>query len=168
MTPLGGPKKSPAVVPGILAKRRPCGENRIQGTFDTITFSVRGWAVSAFTAMLAVSASQKLPNLMLLAILPVVMFWLVDALYKSFQRNFMRRGREIEEYLASDRFKDDLKSRAVLSIRVPALSAKFGTSSFLARLKIVLQIALVRNVLIIYSALLFLCVLSYPFLTYSR
>jgi len=82
MTPLGGPKKSPAVVPGILAKRRPCGENRIQGTFDTITFSVRGWAVSAFTAMLAVSASQKLPNLMLLAILPVVMFWLVDALIR--------------------------------------------------------------------------------------
>src|SRR5205814_1305658 len=34
MTPLGGPKKSPAVVPGILAKRRPCGENRILGSFE--------------------------------------------------------------------------------------------------------------------------------------
>jgi hypothetical protein len=134
------------------------------GRYDTIIFNIRSWAVSAFTAMLAVSASQKLPALMLLAILPMLMFWLIDALHKSFQRHFMRRGGEIESYLASDNFIDDVKSRTGIRIVAPTLSTMFGQGSFSARLKYVLKTALIRNVLVTYAALLFLCLLSYCFL----
>jgi len=63
----------------VLMKEWDHVQNHV-GRFDSILFNIRGWAVSAFTAMLAVSATQKLPHLMLLTILPVLMFWFVEAL----------------------------------------------------------------------------------------
>lgn len=134
------------------------------GRFDVILFNIRTWAVSAFTAMIAVAATQKLPALMLLAMLPVLMFWFIDALHKNFQRNFIFRNREIESYLSSDAIIEDAKLRSGLSIVAPAMSSQFGKASFFHRLKLVLKAAALRNVVVIYSALLSLCALSYWFL----
>jgi uncharacterized membrane protein len=132
--------------------------------FDAILFNIRTWAVSAFSAMLAVAATQKIPGLMLLAMLPVSMFWFIDALQKRFQRLFIFRARDIEAYLSSSAFIDDAKSQSEVSFVSPALAVQFRKKSFLRRLSAVLRAAVLGNVLFIYSAMLVLCALSYLFL----
>jgi hypothetical protein len=134
------------------------------GRLDSIIFNIRGWAISAFTAMIAISATQKIPNLMLLAMLPVLMFWFIDALHKNFQLNFILRGREIETYLASNALLDDAKWQSGISITAPDLSGSFRKRPFFDRVRRVLKAATLWNVWIIYSAMLCLCALSYLFL----
>jgi hypothetical protein len=134
------------------------------GRFDSILFSIRTWAVSAFSAMIVVAATRNLPDLMLLAILPVFMFWFIDALFKRFQRYFIFRGQEIEAYLSSGTFIEDARLQSEVSIVTPALSSQFRRSSLWRRMCGVLRAALLWNVLIVYSAMLILCALSYWFL----
>jgi hypothetical protein len=137
------------------------------GRFDTIIFSIRGWAVSAFTAMIAVATTQKIPSLMLLAILPTLLFWLVDALHKTFQRNFISRGNKIERYLRSKNFLDDAKLRSDIRMATPNLSKPFGRGSYLERVKKVIAHALIRNVVVTYVPMIMLCVVVYFLLEYQ-
>jgi hypothetical protein len=135
------------------------------GRFDPILFNIRTWAVSAFTALIAVAATQKIPGLMLLAILPALMFWFLDALNKSIQLRFISRGQEIEAYLSSSAFINDAKSQTEFSIDTPGLSRLFRKKKpFFHRARLVLKAAVRWSVLSVYSAMICLCALSYFFL----
>jgi uncharacterized membrane protein len=131
------------------------------GRFDTIIFGIRGWAVSAFTAVLAVSVTQKLPILMLFAVIPITLFWIIDAVNKNFQRRFSLRTREIESYFRSDEFRSDIE------VGIPVISVSFRSRPILGRLTSVARAATQNNVMIVYLSIVLLCLISYVLLKVS-
>src|SRR4051812_12083375 len=83
------------------------------GRFDTLILGIRGWAVTAFTGVLAISVTKSIPFLMLFGIFPTLLFWIAESVDKSFQRIFIRRERVIEAYLTSLAFLEDYNRREI-------------------------------------------------------
>ena len=52
------------------------------------SFQLKGWMVTLSSALLALSASTKNYNFVLVAILPVMIFWFMDAYYLTQERKF--------------------------------------------------------------------------------
>ena len=119
------------------------------GRFDSLLFIIRGWTVALATAIVGYSYTTNDPTVCYLSIVPLSLFWSVDALFKSFQRNFILRSRAIEEYLASEEFEINFRNQR-LSMKVPSTSATFGSGSIRQRLLHVLSSGLMRNVMISY------------------
>ena len=129
---------------------------------DRIIFAIRGWAVSVVTAIIAFAYISKEPRVALYGLAPIVMFWTMDALYKSFQRIFIARHKQIEQYLQSDRCRDDFVEKVMPEFVAPNSLAKFGAKKDEAsRISDVITTAFLRNVFMTYSMLAAMCVFSY-------
>lgn len=66
----------------------------------------------------------KRPHLMLVVVAPTLLFWLVDALNKGFQRVFIDRYSCIERHFRSKNFVDDVSAKT-LSIDSPCIMKGF-------------------------------------------
>lgn len=132
--------------------------------FDTIIFGIRGWAVSAFTAILAVSVTQKLPVLMLFATIPIVLFWIIDAVNRTFQRRFLVRGRTIEVYLNSQDFQSDFQERTFRHFDAPKISMSFSGGSLSTNIASVWRAAAQKSVAVVYLSMITLCLISFMLL----
>jgi hypothetical protein len=98
---------------------------------------------------------------MVVSIAPMLLFWLMDALHKSFQRKYIIRARQIEAYLSSDSFTRDLQSDKLTGIATPRIASMFGQGTVLERLRELISAAKLRNVAVTYVSLIALCLLSY-------
>lgn len=94
-----------------------------------------------YSAFLGAAVALHRPDVMLLAAMPAILFWLIDALHKSFQRRFIMRGREIEGYLSSGEFDRALTEQSFGGFISPRLSRGFGEGTFLDRMHVVLNAA---------------------------
>jgi len=130
-------------------------------SYDKLIFTIRGWIISLTTAILAYAFSEKSYLLPIFVIVPVLMFWFIDALYKNFQLKFISRSKEIEGYLSSEQFQLDFKNKSQPKLIVPLLSSQFGAGTIGDRLKDVLYACVIRNVLITYIFLIMMCIFSY-------
>ena len=68
------------------------GVNRLAGN----SFLLKGWSVTLVSALLALSVNAKRPLMVLVAFLPVVVFWVHDAFYLRQERLF----RELHKAIA--------------------------------------------------------------------
>lgn len=55
---------------------------------NTNSFQLKEWAVAIVSALLAIFASTKDPVFILVSIMPVVVFWFLDAYYLTQERKF--------------------------------------------------------------------------------
>ena len=55
---------------------------------NTNSFMIKGWSLTITSAFLALYASSKNINFVLVAILPIFFFWLLDAFYLQQERKF--------------------------------------------------------------------------------
>ena len=55
---------------------------------NTNSFQIKSWCVAIVSALLAVSASSKDVLFILVAIIPVIIFWFLDAYYLMQERKF--------------------------------------------------------------------------------
>jgi hypothetical protein len=134
--------------------------------FDTIAFGIRGWAVSVFTAILAASITLGHPSLILFAIPPTLLFWMVDSVNKAFQERFIRRVKKIQTYLLSSEFNADVEA-STLNFKTPTMALDFeraGDIPFLRKIILILREGIRANVLIVYASILILCFVCWPFL----
>jgi len=129
------------------------------GRYDTIMFSIRTWAVTISTATVGAAASIKNPDIILISIVPALLFWLIDSVNKSYQSTFTTRVHEIQDYLSSKSFKDDMEAK-VISFRSPVFATKFELGK-LGRLKEVLGAARRMSVWITYVSILIINVIAY-------
>ena len=53
------------------------------------SFLIKGWTITISAALYALAGTIKEPNLVLLALVPIVMFWGLDAFYLSNERCFV-------------------------------------------------------------------------------
>lgn len=131
------------------------------GRLDTIAFNVRQWCVTIFTAFLGTAATLKRPEVILLAIVPVILFWLTDSLWKAIQKNFIKRAREVEQFFASEEFDRAVAERSLASFATPLISAQFGNKTFTGRVKEVLRAGFLPSVFLSYAAVLICCWIFY-------
>lgn len=136
--------------------------------YDAIVFSIRGWAVSVWTACLIFAAKDDEPLIMLLCVIPLLVFWLVDSLNKSFQRKFIKRVNEIEEYLSSAQFENDFLKQEFTGITGPNLRKLFAKRGDGTRIKEVLAAANLRNVKYVYLSLVLASLISFAYLKYAQ
>lgn len=144
----------------LLLKEWELANNNI-GRIDTLIFIIRGWAMVLTSGIIAYAYTKNDALASLFSVIPLTGLWLTDALFKSFQRVFVRRSKKIEKYLASDQFKNDFEDRVPPPFPIPELSSGFGTGTFSDRVRQVFEAAIIRNVLLSYSLLIILVLLSY-------
>lgn len=70
------------------------------GRYDPIFITIRSWCVTLVTAVCGFSISETQPVFLLLSVLPIMMFWLLDGLYKVYQRRHIIRLRDIEAQIS--------------------------------------------------------------------
>ena len=55
---------------------------------NTNSFQIKGMAVAIVSALLAVYASEKNPDFVLITIFPLILFWFLDSYYLTQERKF--------------------------------------------------------------------------------
>lgn len=98
------------------------------GRIDTIVLAVRGWSLAITAALIAFAYVNTNLGVLVVSFLAIASFCWIELIYKSFQRIFILRRREIEAYLASDRLRFDLETGSGLAIKVPDTAGKFSSS----------------------------------------
>lgn len=68
--------------------------------FDEKVITIKSWSVTTSMAGVAAAFIEKRSELLLLASVASLLFWIIEALWKSFQRAHYRRIRQIEQYLS--------------------------------------------------------------------
>jgi hypothetical protein len=69
------------------------------GRYDTITFSIRTWAMTISAATVGAAATLTSPNIILISFVPVLLLWLIDSVNNSYQSSFTTKVHEIRAYL---------------------------------------------------------------------
>ncbi|MEJ6399152.1 hypothetical protein [Yoonia sp. 208BN28-4] len=142
----------------LLEEWKACGSNI--GRLDGIVFTIRGWAITTTTAAIAYAYTKADPEVCMLVLIPLLLLWIIDAMFKTFQRVFIVRSKEIEQYLVSDQFKVDFDGRSP-SFVTPVLSSRFGQGSIGGRLGELFAQAFLRNVVATYVSLIIFSLCSY-------
>jgi len=68
-------------------------------TYDTMLMTIKGWSITVFSAFVIFAVKEEQPQNLLLCVLAVLLFWVLDALFKSFQRAFIIRYNKVEHVL---------------------------------------------------------------------
>jgi hypothetical protein len=74
--------------------------NEIVEDFDQKALTIKAWSVTLSMAGIGVALTQKAAIVLLLAGAASIMFWLTEALWKSFQQAYYPRIRDIEAFYA--------------------------------------------------------------------
>lgn len=56
---------------------------------NTNSFMLKGWTITLLSALLTLSAAIKEPNILLIALVPLIMFWSLDTFYLSKEKSFI-------------------------------------------------------------------------------
>jgi uncharacterized membrane protein len=67
--------------------------------YDQRTLTMKGWSVTASLAAVGAAFTQKAPSLLLMASTSALLFWVIEAIWKSFQQAYYPRIRAIEDFM---------------------------------------------------------------------
>lgn len=67
--------------------------------FDKRNLTIKTWSVTVSMAAVGAAITQKAPILLVLASGSALLFWIIEALWKSFQLAYYHRIRTIESYM---------------------------------------------------------------------
>jgi hypothetical protein len=70
--------------------------------FDQKALTIKAWSVTLSMAGIGTAAIQKVPVILFLAAGSALLFWIVEALWKSFQLAYLHRIRAIEAYMRGE------------------------------------------------------------------
>lgn len=69
--------------------------------YDDLSFKIKGWAVTIWSAVVAFGAKENAPLVIIASIPVLIAFWILDAYFKQYQRRSMSRISVIEDFLNS-------------------------------------------------------------------
>lgn len=84
-------------------------------------FLIRGWSITVFSGMVALVINNSDRNIVALALIPTILFYLLERLYSGFLSSWKERSYKIEKWLSSDMV-DDFKS--------PMMEDQFATGNY--------------------------------------
>lgn len=119
---------------------------------DARVFQVKGWSITVFSAISILAISDKTsPEVLIIGIVSGSFFWLIDALYKSFQKILISRSLDIERQVNS--------GEPIERVFYISHSFEDRDKSLWGRLARVTSQMLVFNVAALYSAQIFFCLM---------
>jgi hypothetical protein len=74
--------------------------------FDQRTLTIKAWSVTVSIAGVGAAFTQKASVLLILAAASALLFWIIEALWKSFQLAYFHRIRTIEAYMRGEGLED--------------------------------------------------------------
>lgn len=131
------------------------------GRFDTIMYTIRAWSLTALTGGIGVAASQHAPQLMLLVAIVAMALWFLDALHKSFQRVFILRSREIEDYLRSPQYRYDHRLERWTGFRSPDTARRLRNPGMLTGFLQPLGYMAYRSVIMVHLPVVTMCIVAF-------
>jgi hypothetical protein len=78
-------------------------------TFDERALTIKGWSVTVSMFGIGAAYLQHVPYLLLLSSGSALLFWIIEALWKTFQRAFSLRLEEMERYLNGEAAEQEFK-----------------------------------------------------------
>lgn len=131
------------------------------GRLDTVIFLIRGWAVTITTGGVAYAFVQQHAIVPIYIVVPLLLTWAYDALFKSFQSAYISRNLSIEKYLSSDQFLMDFREHREISFKTPAtLDGFWYDQDGMKPWSVIRENANRNNVRFVYGCLIGLCLLS--------
>ncbi len=96
--------------------------------YDGFLFTIKGWAISIFSAFIFFAADKQKPIFLGLCAISISLFWILDSLFKSIQNNYTHRYNQIEKYLQSPEFSQAVSERSFKNFSAPNISSGFKLS----------------------------------------
>jgi hypothetical protein len=140
----------------LLQKEMEMLQNGIRG-YDSIVFTIKGWAITIFSAIILFAVDKQKPLLYLFCIASVLSFWWIDAFYKSTQNILISRYATIEAFLQGDEFEKAMTDRNFGNFLIPNFCERFNMKRS-QRLRWLLQAALQFYTYSLYAFLLVLAI----------
>jgi hypothetical protein len=122
-------------------------------SYDSVLFTIKSWAITLFSAVIFFSVQSTKPLFLVFCAVSVILFWVVDAVFKVTQREFIERYNIIQSFLQSTKFSQAIKERSFKDFVIPDL---FHTTSRKKRNRLFL---LVRSMFIISTAIIYVIML---------
>jgi hypothetical protein len=107
----------------LLLKEIDVLQNGIR-SYDSILFTIKGWAITVFSAFVLFAAKEEQPKYLIFCGIAIVLFWALDALNKSFQRRYIIRYNKIEHFLRRREFSEAVKNRSFKGFNLPDVGAR--------------------------------------------
>jgi hypothetical protein len=87
-----------------------------------ITFKIKGWAITIFSAFSFFAADKQKPAFIIISTFAVVMFWLFDSMFKHIQSIFIARSAKIQRFLQNHDLTEALSKKPTDSIIFPNIA----------------------------------------------
>jgi hypothetical protein len=71
-------------------------------SYDSILFKIKGWSITAFSAFTFFAVREEVHFFLVVGALVVLLFWGLDATFKSFQRKYIIRYNRLEHKLRQE------------------------------------------------------------------
>ena len=124
-------------------------------TYDSNLFTIKGWAVTIFSTAVYFSIQARQPIYLMLGAMSVLLFWMIDAVFKAVQRIYILRYNKIEQYLQSPRFAQAVANHSFKDFIIPDVGSGFhlATKKYWPA---ILQAAISLPTVLLYVAMLVL------------
>lgn len=136
-------------------------------TYDTNLFTVKGWAITIFSAFVIFAAQARQPMYLAFCAIAVVLFWLVDAIFKSIQRIYTHRYNRIEQFLQSPTFAQAIAERSFKDFRIPDTGSGFRVTNK-ERWPAIFSAAIMLPTSLLYVAMLLLTITLFVVMSIQR
>ncbi|NOZ90740.1 MAG: hypothetical protein GXO60_05605 [Epsilonproteobacteria bacterium] len=77
--------------------------NSIIKDLDTRIFQIKSWSISIFSAIIGLSILNNKPILLFIPLITSLLFWVIEGLYKMYQKIFIERLLEIENFFNKEK-----------------------------------------------------------------
>lgn len=94
-------------------------------SFDTRALTIKSWSVTVSMVGIGAAYLQSKPSLLLLSASSALLFWIIETLWKSFQRAFTLRLEEIETLLEQTSIDNIASPRISLSWKENLAKVRF-------------------------------------------
>jgi hypothetical protein len=118
-----------------------------------ILFTIKGWTITLFSAVIFFSVQSTKPLYLVFCAVSVILFWVVDGVFKVTQKKFIERYNIIQSFLQSPQFSQAVKERSFKDFVLPDL---FHTKSGGSRNRLLL---LARSMFYISTAIIYVIML---------
>ena len=123
--------------------------------YDSNLFTIKGWAITIFSASVFFTAQAKQPVYLVFCAASILLFWIVDAVFKSAQRIYTSRYNKIEQFLQSPQFAQAVAERSFKDFIIPNVGSGFRLTTR-KYWPAILQAAISLPTMLLYVAMLVL------------
>ena len=121
--------------------------------YDGTLFTIKSWSITIFSGFVFFAADKNNPAFLGFCAISIVLFWLLDSIYRSIQRVYTRRYNQIEQFLKSPEFDQAIKERDFKDFQIPNLGAGFYVSG-IKRYTDIFKVAFMYHNALLYVSML--------------